>query len=155
MSNGQNTISGPSFVKEWFGAAREGVVVLAIVILFIKPSWIGTIAEQAGLKKAFGLEFVEQQVEQSKAETSKAQEAIGAISEELGQMKSQLQDLNATVGSSNPAISNEITRITSRVDNLAVQSRDIKGSLQTSMRAQDDVLKAARGELPLRRPKSP
>jgi prefoldin subunit 5 len=148
MPEQQKPVTAPSLVKEWFGAAREGVIVLAVVILFVKPSWIGTIAEEAGLKKAFGLEFVEQQVEASKAETSKAQEAIGAITEELGQVKDQLQQLSTTAGRTNPAISREITRISSNVDNLATRSMDIKGSLQTSMQAQEDALKAARGELP-------
>jgi len=70
-------------------------------------------------------------------------------------VKDQLQQLSVTAGKSNPAISHEITRITSNVDNLTMKSRDISGSLQTSMQAHEDILKVARGQLPLERKRSP
>jgi len=151
----QEPVTAASQAKAWLGTAREAVIVMAILALFIWPSWIGDIAVKAGLKEAFGLKFVEQQVEQSKAETSKAQEALAAITEELGQMKDQLVQLSSTVGTSNQAASNQIARITSNVDSLAVRSIDIDAKLRTSMRVQNEILDAARRGDRYIKPKTP
>ena len=148
MTDQQKTMSIPMLAKEWFAALREGVIAVIIMLLLLYPSYIGTVASKAGLKSAFGIEFI-QQLEENQKEMSKAQEAVNVITSQLTQLRSQLLRLGAATSKTNQPMAGEIARMTTNVDSLELRSRQIKGSLQTSLRVQEGLIEKGRSNLSL------
>jgi len=140
-------MSIPGLVKESFGAVREGVIAIALLILLLNPTCIGTIAKEAGIKKLGDIEFALEQLQASKEETNKAQLALNTSMHELEQLKSQLQGLRATAETTNPAIVGEIARMTTRLESLELRNSEIKSSSETSLKVQEDAIRLARGKL--------
>jgi Tfp pilus assembly protein PilO len=125
-------------MKEFFTALREGVIFVVLVLALLWPSQIGRIAEAAGLKSAFGLEFI-QKVQETQKQSEEAQAALSDIQSELTQLAQQLQGLSQQ--QPGPALSADVRSLITRVDTLKVRSTAVNKSLQMSSQTQREVLK--------------
>jgi len=144
MPEDSKSVSMATKIKEVFGAMREGVIVIAVIGLLFNPSWIGKIAQEAGLKSAFGMEFIEQQLEESQAETASAQEEVDRIMSELTEVKGQLGELSVATLQARPEVRNKINTITANVGTLEERSRTINKSLESSLNRQKTILEMRR-----------
>ncbi len=127
-------------LKELFTVSKEGIIFLVLVILLVRPSYVGWIAEEAGISKAFGLEFY-QEIEASQAQTTEAQKTIDKINDDLTQVMAHLQPLRQ---SSNPEVRQAARKLTTQVDSLQMQGQTVKKSLRSSLETQNKIISRMR-----------
>ena len=126
--------------REWFAAAREGAIAAAIatvvVILLFWPSRIGRIAKEAGIKAAFGVEFLEE-LEKSQEKTIAALDDAKDLSSKSTQFRARLQAISKEKQPSPEAVKS----LAKDVDALEQRSNEVKKSLENSLQTQRDIIK--------------
>lgn len=129
-----------SRLKESVVAMRELIIVLVMLILFIQPGWIKSIAQNAGLQSAFGLTFSEEKLKESQEQTKAAQEEVAQIMAQLTRVQNQLERLRASAPATNGELSARITDITNDVGTLQRKSTTVNKSLQDNLKVQESIL---------------
>lgn len=123
--------------RDIFAATREAMIVAAIVLVFVAPSFVRTSLERAGISSFAGLEFGIEEVVDANEEVVAAEEEVSRLAEQLANVEQRLESLSATGRSVKPS---DIKAIASTVHDLSSQAHDVNEHLTQSAQRIDKAI---------------
>jgi len=125
-------------IRESLTAARELVIVMAIVLLVAWPSLVKSCLERAGIRSIAGLEFDWEELVAANEETQMAEETVNNVVVELQSVSQQLNELSQQ---RNPD-SSQLAALSSNLANLESKAREADAILSRSITTRDKLIKS-------------
>ena len=126
------------WTKDFLGAIREGMIILAIALVLLWPSRVRAILAQAGIREIAGVSFDWEGLAEASENALDSRQQVTEIATQLEQVQANLQSL----AGANPDHA-EVQEIARQVQDLESKARNIDTALQDSLAAQADLLQKA------------
>ena len=127
-----------SDLHDLFAATREAMIVSAVILLFVAPSFVKSSLERAGITAFAGVEFGMEDVVDAGQQVALAEAEIGKLSEQLASVEQKLEWMSATGRS---VASAEIREIADEVHSMKSRAESVDSSLTQSTDKIDRVIK--------------
>jgi len=142
-----------AMVRDICAAARELMIVLAMLALVLFPVLIRNSLERAGIKSVAGVEFELQTLQESRAELSEALQQVDYLEEQLVATQSQLQTIAVTARSSgNPEAAPGLETVSKMLGSIQSQAGDTRRTMRRSLDHTDAMIERAGGTTSLTPP---
>ncbi|MCC9599109.1 hypothetical protein LOC67_00955 [Stieleria sp. JC731] len=126
MASGDEQKSKWSDLRDLFAATREAMIVAAMVLLIVVPSFVRSQLERAGISSFAGVEFGIEDVVDASEQVAIAEAEVAKLSEQLATVQAKLDTMTSTGRSARPE---EIRELASAVSSLKSHATSVDHSL--------------------------
>ncbi|OYP37618.1 hypothetical protein [Rhodopirellula sp. MGV] len=126
MAEGEERKSKWADLRDLFAATREAMIVAAMVLLIIAPSFVKSQLERAGISSFAGVEFGIEDVFDASEQVAVAEAEVAKLSEQLASVQAKLDLMTSTGRSARPE---EIRELASAVSSLKTHAKSVDHSL--------------------------
>jgi len=142
-----------AMVRDICAAARELMIVLAMLALILFPVLIRNSLERAGIKSVAGVEFELQTLQESRTELNEALQQVNYLEEQLVAAQSQLQSVASNARSSgNVEASPGLETVSKMLGSMQSQADDTRRTMRRSLDHTDAMIQRAGGQTVLTPP---